>query len=56
MVRDPSILKFVKYVSINAKGSRWDVSCHWNIKSIDDDNDENDEKEKNEEKQEEVGN
>ena len=56
MVRDPSILKFVKYVSINAKGSRWDVSCQWNIKSIDDDNDENDEKEKNEEKQEEVEN
>lgn len=33
MVRDASILKFVKYVSINAKGSRWDVSCQWNVKA-----------------------
>ena len=33
MARDSSILKFVKYVSINAKGSRWDISCQWNIKA-----------------------
>ena len=33
MVRDASLLKFVKYVSINAKGSRWDISCQWNIKA-----------------------
>lgn len=32
MLRDPSVLKFVKYVSINAKGSRWDLSCQWNVK------------------------
>lgn len=34
MLRDPSVLKFVKYVSINAKGSRWDISAQWNVKSI----------------------
>lgn len=34
MLRDPSLLKFVKYVSINAKGSRWDISAQWNVKSI----------------------
>lgn len=37
MVRDPSVLKFIKYVSINAKGSRWDISCQWNV--IDDNED-----------------
>lgn len=34
MLRDPSVLKFVKYVSINAKGSRWDISAQWNVKSL----------------------
>ncbi|RKP29062.1 hypothetical protein METBISCDRAFT_19546 [Metschnikowia bicuspidata] len=33
MLRDPSVFKFVKYVSINAKGSRWDISGQWNVKS-----------------------
>lgn len=32
MLRDPSVLKFVKYVSVNARGSRWDVSCQWNVR------------------------
>ncbi|KAK6459343.1 Oxoglutarate and iron-dependent oxygenase degradation C-term-domain-containing protein [Scheffersomyces xylosifermentans] len=32
ILRDPSVLKFVKYVSINAKGSRWDISAQWNVK------------------------
>ncbi|ODV64820.1 Fe II, 2-oxoglutarate-dependent dioxygenase [Hyphopichia burtonii NRRL Y-1933] len=40
MLRDPLVLKFVKYVSINAKGSRWDVSAQWNVKSFDDEVDE----------------
>ncbi|KAI5964952.1 NUA3 [Candida margitis] len=48
MVRDPSVLKFVKYVSINAKGSRWDISCQWNVKS--EEEEEEEEKEKEEEK------
>lgn len=33
MVRDPLVMKFVKYVSINAKGSRWDISAQWNVKA-----------------------
>lgn len=37
MVRDPSVLKFVKYVSINAKGSRWDISAQFNVKALEDD-------------------
>ncbi|KAH3676438.1 hypothetical protein WICMUC_002069 [Wickerhamomyces mucosus] len=39
MVRDPSVLKFIKYVSFNANGSRWDISGQWDIKQRDDDND-----------------
>lgn len=34
MLRDPTVLKFVKYVSINAKGSRWDISAQWNVKYL----------------------
>lgn len=40
MLRDSSVLKFIKYVSINAKGSRWDLSCQWNVRE----ENENDEK------------
>lgn len=43
MLRDPSVLKFVKYVSINAKGSRWDVSCQWNVKSVEEEKEEQEE-------------
>lgn len=43
MLRDPSVLKFVKYVSINAKGSRWDVSAQWNVKSVGDEEEDDDE-------------
>lgn len=32
MARDPNVLKFVKYVSVNAKGSRWDIWSQWNVK------------------------
>jgi Rps23 Pro-64 3,4-dihydroxylase Tpa1-like proline 4-hydroxylase len=31
MVRDPSVLKFIKYVSFNAPGSRWDIAAQWDI-------------------------
>ncbi|OBA23412.1 hypothetical protein METBIDRAFT_29886 [Metschnikowia bicuspidata var. bicuspidata NRRL YB-4993] len=39
MLRDPSVLKFVKYVSINAKGSRWDITGQWNVKSNEEEED-----------------
>lgn len=42
MLRDPSVLKFIKYVSYDAKGSRWDISCQWNVKTRGDDDDEED--------------
>ncbi|KAI5958581.1 NUA3 [Candida theae] len=47
MARDASVLKFVKYVSINAKGSRWDISCQWNVKAVSEDEDDEDEDEAN---------
>ncbi|CDK26341.1 unnamed protein product [Kuraishia capsulata CBS 1993] len=34
ILRDPKVLKFVKYVSNDAPGSRWDISCSWNVKDI----------------------
>lgn len=43
VVRDEGILKFVKYVSGNAPGSRWDVSTEWNVESVDDEDEDNDE-------------
>lgn len=43
MLRDPSVLKFVKYVSINAKGSRWDITGQWNVKGADDEEEDEDE-------------
>ncbi|EAZ63710.2 putative component of NuA3 histone acetyltransferase complex [Scheffersomyces stipitis CBS 6054] len=39
ILRDPTVLKFIKYVSINAKGSRWDISCQWNVKDSYEDED-----------------
>lgn len=49
-VRDAGILKFVKYVSGNAPGSRWDISAEWKVEKFqdeenDDDNDDDDENE-----------
>lgn len=46
MIRDPSVLKFVKYVSFNAKGSRWDISAQWDIQQNDDE-DEHEDKDQN---------
>lgn len=37
MFRDPSVMKFVKYVSYEASGCRWDINCSW--KCIDEDED-----------------
>lgn len=37
MLRDPTVLKFVKYVSINAKGSRWDIVGSSNVKATEGD-------------------
>ncbi|GMM37569.1 oxidative DNA demethylase [Saccharomycopsis crataegensis] len=34
MLKDSSILKFVKYVSYSAQGSRWDINCQWQAQSF----------------------
>jgi len=40
VLRDAGVLKFVKYVSRNAKGDRWDVSASFGVKESDEDDDE----------------
>lgn len=45
VVRDEGILKFVKYVSGNAPGSRWDISAEWRVEDNDDEEDEENEEE-----------
>jgi prolyl 3-hydroxylase /prolyl 3,4-dihydroxylase len=40
VLRDSGVLKFVKYVSKNAKGDRWDVSGAFGVKELDDDDEE----------------
>lgn len=36
VLRDSGVLKFVKYVSKNANGDRWDISAAYGVKEIDD--------------------
>jgi Rps23 Pro-64 3,4-dihydroxylase Tpa1-like proline 4-hydroxylase len=36
VLRDSGVLKFVKYVSKNARGDRWDISASYGVKEIDD--------------------
>ncbi|AMD20652.1 HDL092Wp [Eremothecium sinecaudum] len=36
VLRDQSVLQFVKYVSWSAKSSRWDISMQWDVKAADD--------------------
>ncbi|CAN6630800.1 prolyl 3,4-dihydroxylase Tpa1p [Trichomonascus vanleenenianus] len=40
IVRDQGILRFVKYVSKNARGSRWDISAEWTAEYLDDEDEE----------------
>ncbi|SCU81551.1 LANO_0B03488g1_1 [Lachancea nothofagi CBS 11611] len=43
VLRDESVLQFIKYISWSAKSSRWDVTVQWDVKTVDeDDHDEND--------------
>ena len=45
VLRDSGILKFVKYVSKNAKGDRWDISGAFAVKETDDNDDKEGEEE-----------
>lgn len=48
VLRDSGVLKFVKYVSRNAKGDRWDVGGAFGVKDLgDDEEDEEEEEEHN---------
>ncbi|AQZ13313.1 TPA1 (YER049W) [Zygosaccharomyces parabailii] len=35
VLRDESVLEFVKYVSWSAKSSRWDIKSQWDVKCVD---------------------
>lgn len=35
VLRDESVLEFVKYVSSQAKSSRWDLKMQWDVKEVD---------------------
>ncbi len=37
VLRDPGVMRFVKYVSNSAKGSRWDVSGEWDVGQLEED-------------------
>ncbi|TGO12816.1 hypothetical protein BTUL_0082g00620 [Botrytis tulipae] len=43
VLRDSGVLKFVKYVSKNAKGDRWDISGAFGVKDDEDDDEEEEE-------------
>lgn len=42
VLRDAGVLKFVKYVSQNAKGDRWDISASFGVKDVEIEEDEQD--------------
>ncbi|CAR21182.1 Fe2OG dioxygenase domain-containing protein [Lachancea thermotolerans] len=37
VLRDESVLQFIKYVSWSAKSSRWDITAQWDVKAVDGD-------------------
>ena len=39
VLRDSGTLKFVKYVSANAKGDRWDIAASFDVEEPEDDGD-----------------
>lgn len=47
MFRDNSVMKFVKYVSYEAPGSRWDIACAWKCEDEEEDEQEEGEGEEN---------
>lgn len=46
VLRDPGVLKFVKYLSARAPGSRWDVGGEWEVAMVEDDGEEDGDEEK----------
>ncbi|KAF8550492.1 hypothetical protein OG21DRAFT_410256 [Imleria badia] len=48
VLRDEGVLRFVKYVSAAAPGSRWDVCCEYEVGMVDGDEDDSEEEEEEE--------
>lgn len=42
VLRDPGVMRFVKYLSAAAPGSRWDVGGEWEVGMLEEDDDEED--------------
>lgn len=40
VLRDPGVMRFVKYLSANAPGSRWDVDAEWEVGMMEEDEEE----------------
>jgi hypothetical protein len=40
VLRDPGVLKFVKYVGAAGRGSRWDIGGEWEVDAVEEDSDE----------------
>lgn len=40
VLRDPGVMKFVKYLSNAAPGSRWDVGGEWEVAILEEDGEE----------------
>lgn len=53
VLRDEGIMKFIKYVSANAPGSRWDISTEFAIVPSNDDDEDDDEEEDEDDDEEE---
>jgi len=52
VMRDQKVMRFIKYVSASAPGSRWDISSEYAIEIDDEDDDEDeDEDEENEDEE-----
>jgi len=40
VLREPTVMRFVKYLSASAEGSRWDVSGEWDVGQLEEEDDE----------------
>jgi prolyl 3-hydroxylase /prolyl 3,4-dihydroxylase len=48
VLRDPGVMRFVKYVSHSAQGSRWDVAGEWDVGQLEEEEEEEEEEGKGE--------
>lgn len=40
VLREPTVMRFVKYLSASAEGSRWDVSGEWDVGQLEEEDEE----------------